>query len=278
MDVKVFRTFLEVANTRHFGRAADNLYITQAAVSARIKQLEEYVGAILFERVRNNINLTPAGERMLPYATTMVRVIEQIKNDIPLVDSKLTQFSVAATPNIWDAFFQSHLNSIAKTFPELVFKTEMLNNRQLQASILDNTLDLALMFDPFLANEVNSEALASIELILVSSQPDQTATQAMESNYVYVDWGVQFATEHNSKHGRTNNPKLTTSTIRIALDFILSEGGAAYLPCSLIEPYLQSKELFKVSGAHMMQRTIFAVYQNDSVNKELIQSVLAEIK
>ena len=42
MDVKVFKTFLEVANTRHFGRAADNLFITQAAVSARIKQLEEF--------------------------------------------------------------------------------------------------------------------------------------------------------------------------------------------------------------------------------------------
>ena len=42
MDIKVFRTFIEVANTRHFGRAADNLYITQAAVSARIKQLEEF--------------------------------------------------------------------------------------------------------------------------------------------------------------------------------------------------------------------------------------------
>ncbi len=47
MDVKVFRTFLELAKVRHFGRAAENLYLTQAAVSARIKQLENHFDAQL---------------------------------------------------------------------------------------------------------------------------------------------------------------------------------------------------------------------------------------
>ena len=44
MDIALLKTFLEVAKTRHFGRAAENLYITQAAVSARIKQMEEDLG------------------------------------------------------------------------------------------------------------------------------------------------------------------------------------------------------------------------------------------
>ncbi|MGR5543027.1 LysR family transcriptional regulator, partial [Vibrio campbellii] len=61
MDVKVFRTFLEVARTKHFGKASENLYITQAAVSARIKQLENYFDTQLFTRDRNNIKLTSAG-------------------------------------------------------------------------------------------------------------------------------------------------------------------------------------------------------------------------
>ncbi|WP_082881977.1 LysR family transcriptional regulator [Oleiphilus sp. HI0043] len=39
MDIELLRTFLEVKNTRHFGKAAEHLYLTQAAVSARIKQL-----------------------------------------------------------------------------------------------------------------------------------------------------------------------------------------------------------------------------------------------
>ncbi len=44
MDIQLLKTFLEVKATRHFGRAAENLYLTQAAVSARIKQLETVLG------------------------------------------------------------------------------------------------------------------------------------------------------------------------------------------------------------------------------------------
>ena len=79
MDVKVFRTFLEVARVRHFGRAAENLYLTQAAVSARIKQLEGYFDTQLFIRDRNNIKLTSSGERLIGYAEVMVSTLQQAK-------------------------------------------------------------------------------------------------------------------------------------------------------------------------------------------------------
>jgi DNA-binding transcriptional LysR family regulator len=46
MDTQLLRTFLEVHRTRHFGRAADNLYVSQSAVSARIRQLEEELGGM----------------------------------------------------------------------------------------------------------------------------------------------------------------------------------------------------------------------------------------
>ena len=68
MDINDFRTFLEVSRTRHFGQSARNLCVTQSAVSARIRQLEEALGKQLFIRQRNNIQLTPAGEQLLSYA------------------------------------------------------------------------------------------------------------------------------------------------------------------------------------------------------------------
>lgn len=67
MDIELLKTFLEVHKTRHFGRAADNLHLTSAAVSARIKQLEQYLGVTLFVRKRGNIQLTSEGERLLPW-------------------------------------------------------------------------------------------------------------------------------------------------------------------------------------------------------------------
>ena len=72
MDTELLKTFLEVERTRHFGRAAENLYLTQAAISSRIRQLENTLGVSLFNRHRNNINLTPAGERLKPHAEAIM--------------------------------------------------------------------------------------------------------------------------------------------------------------------------------------------------------------
>ena len=69
MDIELLRTFLAVVRTRHFGRAADELCVTQSAVSARIRQLEKTLGKPLFSRIRNNIQLTPEGRQ----AASLVR-------------------------------------------------------------------------------------------------------------------------------------------------------------------------------------------------------------
>ena len=71
MDIELLRTFIEVRKTRHFGKAAENLYLTQAAVSARIRQLEQLLGVKLFIRSRNNIQLTSEGERLVSHAQTV---------------------------------------------------------------------------------------------------------------------------------------------------------------------------------------------------------------
>ena len=84
MDTELLKTFLEVQKTRHFGKAADNLYLTQSAVSFRIRQLEQSLGVTLFNRYRNNIQLTSAGEMLLPHAQAVLNAISSAKQQIAL--------------------------------------------------------------------------------------------------------------------------------------------------------------------------------------------------
>ena len=79
MDTDLLRTFIEVSKTRHFGRAAETLYLTQSAVSFRIRQLEQQLGVTLFARHRNNIQLTLAGERLYPYAEAILQTLGRAK-------------------------------------------------------------------------------------------------------------------------------------------------------------------------------------------------------
>lgn len=61
MAIESLRTFLTVVRTCHFGKATEELCVTQSTVSARIRQLEQTLGVALFTRQRNNIQLTQEG-------------------------------------------------------------------------------------------------------------------------------------------------------------------------------------------------------------------------
>lgn len=71
------RVFRVVADTLNFRRAADELHLTQPAITAQIKTLEESLGIALFDRIGRDIHLTPAGTTLLHY----VRQIEAITNE-----------------------------------------------------------------------------------------------------------------------------------------------------------------------------------------------------
>ena len=97
MSSDLLRTFLEVAKTRHFCHAAENLYLTQLAVSSRIKQLESGIGVPVFTRQRNNILLTTAGEPLLPHAENLLASWQLAVQEVGIPAKKNAQFSIGGT-------------------------------------------------------------------------------------------------------------------------------------------------------------------------------------
>ncbi len=278
MDVKVFRTFLELAKVRHFGRAADNLYITQAAVSARIKQLEGYFDTQLFIRDRNNIKLTSAGERLIGYAEVMVTTLQQAKLELSLEDGKALQLTMGGTPNVWDAYLQNCLSVVADAFAGYGFMAEVMGREGLSRSLHERTLDMGFAFDPIKADELSCKQVAETVLVLVTSDSSYQLDSVFKEQYVYVDWGTKFTIEHAERHPKIPAPYLRTSTARIALDFILEKGGSAYLPASLVAPFLQNGQLHKVEGVEDWHRPIYLSYRKASTSLEAIQQVEELVK
>jgi len=78
MEIRLLRAFLTVVNLRHFGRAAEALYLSQPALSKQIVALEETLGARLFERGRHGAELTAFGRAFLPDAETLVRDADDV--------------------------------------------------------------------------------------------------------------------------------------------------------------------------------------------------------
>jgi DNA-binding transcriptional LysR family regulator len=101
MDINLARTFLEVAARGSFIAAAERLHLTQTAVSARIRILEEQLGRRLFVRNKAGARLTPAGERLIRHATTLIQVWERARQHVALPPGREDGVSVGGEFSLW---------------------------------------------------------------------------------------------------------------------------------------------------------------------------------
>src|SRR6476659_1258173 len=80
VELYQLRSFVEVADLGHLTRAADKLHISQPALSAQIKALEDELGVALFERTPTGMVLTAAGQRLLPEAEKVVAAAVSLRS------------------------------------------------------------------------------------------------------------------------------------------------------------------------------------------------------
>jgi DNA-binding transcriptional LysR family regulator len=274
LDTELLRTFLEVRTTRHFGRAAQNLFITQAAVSARIKQLEETLGATLFIRSRNNIQLSSEGERLVPHAEAVLMALARAQQDVALEDTGSRQVYLGVRNGIWGAALQRKLCALQDAEPDLLMRLESHEPADLTRKLLDRSLDLAILYEPPSLPELKCLPIGELTLKLYSSVRRQSLAGALAGNYVYLDWGGGFSRFHSRRFGDEPVPVLRTNMNDMASDYLAARSGACYLPASL-KASLATTGLWPVRGAPEFSRQLNVAYLSGSQRRQLIEEVAA---
>jgi len=274
MDTELLKTFIEVNRTRHFGKAADNLFITQSTVSARIRQLEDEVGAPLFIRARNDIQLTAAGQRLLKYAESILITWNRARQEIAIEEKDRTPLTIAGLPSLWDIMLQDWLQTTGGDNPDLMIHAEALASDIITRRLLDGTVDIGFMFEAPQVSTLQITEIATIPLIMVSSDSNRTVEQALQERYILVDWGTSFATAHARHFPEMPAPALRMGLGRMARDYLLVRGGSAYIAEPMVTAHLKKGKLHKVKGTPVIERTANAVYPLNSDKMQLIGNVL----
>lgn len=277
MDLELLKTFIEVRNTRHFGRAAENLFITQAAVSARIKQLEEILGVPLFVRSRNNVHLSREGERLVPHAESVLLAWSRARQDMVVEESGGSQIHIGLRSGIWCSALQKKLDSIENGLAEVTLRVESHPAEQVSRLLVDRTLDLALLHDPRSLPELTSATVGELTLQLFCSRRGQSWPLATIENYVYLDWGQRFANFHARYIGDKFVPVIRTNLPALAVEHLGSYGGACFLPSSM-RAQLAKRGVYPVKEAPQFSRALVASYLTSSQQRELIEKILGFLK
>lgn len=276
MDTDLLKTFLEVQQTRHFGKAAENLFLTQAAVSARVKLLESELGGPLFTRLRNNLQLTDTGKRLVPHAQSILIGWERARQEVSLKQEQKVILSIGATNGLWDLILQDQLSKMYQHFDEVVFNAESHGQDVLTRRLMERTMDLALVYESAKIHDLTSTQITQAELVFVATSSFEDIAQAFELGYVAVDWGTSFNIGFAKNFQDAPLPVLHTNQSRIALDFLLTKSGCAYLPYSLVEQYL-GNQLFHYESAPTINRSVFACYHKENRKEDIIQKVISLI-
>lgn len=267
MDTELLKTFLEVSRTRHFGRAAEALYLTQSAVSFRIRQLENQLGANLFTRHRNNIRLTVAGEKFLPYAETLMHTWQVARREVGHT-SRHNEFSIGASAALWECMLSTWLGRLYQTQSSLHFEARIAQRQSLVKQLHERHLDLLITTEASKMDEFSSQLLSHFTLALYCAFPNKMKA---ELNYLRLEWGPDFQQHEAEVIASDNAPTLTTSSAELAHQQLVRLNGCAWLPVSWAK---EKGSLYTVTDSAILSRPLYAIWLQNSDKQTQICDLL----
>lgn len=270
MDTELLKTFLEVSRARHFGRAAEALYLTQSAVSFRIRQLENQLGVNLFTRHRNNIRLTTAGEKLLPYAETLMNTWQAARKEVAHT-SRHNEFSIGASASLWECMLNAWLGrlyQLQEPQSGLQFEARIAQRQSLVKQLHERQLDLLITTEAPKMDEFSSQLLGHFTLALYCSSP---ARKKSELNYLRLEWGPDFQQHETGLIAADEVPVLTTSSAELARQQLSALNGCSWLPVNWAN---EKGGLHTVADSATLSRPLYAIWLQNSDKYSLICDLL----
>lgn len=246
MDTELARTFLAIVDTGSFVATSERLHLTQSTISARVRRLEQWLGAELFYRERNGCSLTPAGRRFQRHALLLSRLAEQARREVQASITARATLTVGGRPGLWEAFLCRWLGDFAPRTPGTSVRALMGHEDEIMQAMIDGEADAGILYVPEPRAGLAIEVLFEDVLLLVSTDP---GTPVRDTGYVYVDWGPQFLAWHARAFPELGEAAIAVNTAWLGLQQVLAHGGSGYFPQRLLRDPLQTGALQRVPGA-----------------------------
>lgn len=258
METEFARTFLAVVAEGNFVSAAARLHVSQSTVSARVHALEEYLGCTLFVRNKAGTALTPAGRQFQKHAASLVRTLEQARQDVGIPQGFRATLTVGGRFGLWEQLLLHWLPWMRKHAPDVCIRAEIGFEEDLMQRLVEGVMDIGVMYTPQSRPGLVVEPLLEESLILVSSA-DHSGGEAGE-DYVHVDWGPEFYDRHRMHFPDLHPAAVSVGIGWLGLQHILAHGGTGYFPERLVRHYLRTGDLEPVEGAPPFTLPAYAVY------------------
>jgi DNA-binding transcriptional LysR family regulator len=275
MDLTLAETFLRIVQTRSFLRAAEQLHVTPTAVSARVRMLEEMLGRSLFIRNKAGAALTVAGEQFLPHANSLMQVWERPRHQVAVPAGRRAVLTVGCEVSLWDPLLLQWLLWMRSAAPHLAVRTEVGFPDDLLDKTASGVLDIAIVYAPQQRPNLRIELLLEEKLVMVTTSKRPRAPRP--DDYVYVDWGPDFATQHGMAFPELSNAAVKVGLGPLGREYLLSAGGTGYFRLDVVRDHLANGRLRRVPDMPEFLYPAYAAYAV-SADAKIVNPALAGLR
>ncbi len=241
MDTKIIEYIIAIAEEKSLSRAAEKLYITQPALSQRVKKLEAEIGTPIFTRDREGLFLTDAGRIYVNGGHSILNIKQDAMNRLSQLQNKaqdVFRFG-CATSNAWDC-----VPAFREKYPDIELKTTRCLSPQAKEDLIMGRMDLAVLLTSSLDHSILKYVpLSHGDLLLaIPNGPNCTRQDDIEKKNYAVLKDDYFILSHSPSFSREmeehamdlmgiHPPLLCEINDHISRRYMLNKGlGNAFLP------------------------------------------------
>ncbi|MBR4309310.1 MAG: LysR family transcriptional regulator [Oscillospiraceae bacterium] len=147
MELRNLRTFQQVAERNSFTAAAASLGYSQSTVSFQIRQLEEELDCLLFDRINHTLRLTEQGRALLDYAQTVLHLTEEFRQSMDTSTVPEGSVHIMAPDSLCESILLSHLADFYKKYPQISLKFSTGDTVDMFRMLNRNEVDVILTLD-----------------------------------------------------------------------------------------------------------------------------------
>ena len=148
MTITQLATFLKIAETQNFTTAANLLGYAQSTVTMQIRQLEDELGCLLFERLGKTVVLTPEGERLAVHAEKMMQLEREIMLDVPAAKEPSGVLRLGVSESLCYNRLPRLLLEYKKRYPRMEIQLSFIMHDTFPALLKKGALDIAYSLNP----------------------------------------------------------------------------------------------------------------------------------
>ncbi len=168
MSDRRLQVFHTVAKLLSFTKAADQLHMTQPAVTFQIRQLEEQFDTRLFDRAHNRVSLTDAGERAFEYAENIFEQYSEMENAIREITGDISgSLVIGASTTVAEYMLPALLGDFKQQNPDVKMRLQVGNTEGIVSMVENNTIDLGVVEGPINNKHLQVEVCRKDQLVAV---------------------------------------------------------------------------------------------------------------